>query len=132
MPAEMRTDLGIIANRRLGCDRAALESAMYGDDGYPGAYFGESQDHAAERTGVSRTAISRVLAAPHIYDPFIDEVALDRALSGQWPTIHRLTVWERELFKDAIADWSAGDDEGFRVFGGPWRKLVRWVAVTRR
>lgn len=132
MAAELRTDLGIIANRRLGCERQALEDAMYGSDGYPGAYLGEAQQKAADRCGVSRTAIAAVLEAPHIYDPFLDKVAIRRAVAGEWKVIRGLTVWEREEFKKGVLAFAADkrDPEGWRVFGGAWPKLITWIQRT--
>lgn len=54
------------------------------------------------------------LASPDKFSPFVDEVAVRRALAFDWSAIARLTDAERTMFYDALAihpdPWQLGGD----------------------
>jgi hypothetical protein len=53
-------------------------------------------------SGVSVATISRWLADPARFHPYIDEICVERALEGDRGAYDALTVWERPLFYDGL------------------------------
>lgn len=51
---------------------------------------------------VSLATVSAWLHRPERYHPFIDEVAIMRALEGDRHVFDALTIWERDVFYDAL------------------------------
>lgn len=121
-----RSSLGVVANPCPSYSREAMESALYGEDDAAegtGTLFGESRAIAAKRTGLSFESISRAMRNREIHDPYLDEVAVERALQGDLAAMRSLTVWERAEFYvrlDALSrawqnqDWNDGFQSGGR------------------
>lgn len=72
-------------------------------------------EDVGELAGVSGDTAKRWLCAPEKYDPYIDDVAVTRALEGDRDVYRNLTVWERNEFYRALnrlkgqmwpVDWS--------------------------
>lgn len=47
--------------------------------------------------------IRRFLSDPSLYSPFVDEIAIERALAFDWGVIARLSMRETEVFYDRLA-----------------------------
>lgn len=64
--------------------------------------FEEKEDRtiteAWELSQVTRTCAFRWLGNPSKYDPWIDEIAVGRALEGDRKVYDNLTVWEKRVF----------------------------------
>jgi hypothetical protein len=52
----------------------------------------------ARAAGVAISTVKNWLMEPSRYDPYLDEVALTRALAGDKGAFDNLTVWESEQF----------------------------------
>lgn len=57
--------------------------------------------YAGER-GIRK--IQRFLSDPSLYSPFVDEIAIERALAFDWDVIARLSMRETEVFYDRLAE----------------------------
>lgn len=58
----------------------------------------------ANALGENRKTVNTWLAHPERYDPFIDEVALERSMAGDEKVYFHLTIYEREeFFKRVVA-----------------------------
>ena len=75
---------------------------------YEAAREGLNPFAASKRAGVSDDAARRWLKNPTKYDPYIDEIAVMRALEGERSVWDALTVWEREIVLDKLNDVKRG------------------------
>jgi hypothetical protein len=50
----------------------------------------------AKATGVHTNTVKRWLGNPAKYDPFLDDIALDRAFAGERSVYEALTIWEQQ------------------------------------
>lgn len=75
------------------------------------------------RYSVTRAAVKRWLENPSWHSPYIDDVAIDRALDFDWSAIDGLTHAERSVFYDRLAGMDDPfEDEPEDV--ALWRRLV--------
>lgn len=101
---------------------------------------GVSDRRVAAELGVADRTVRNWFSEPS-YDPHIDEVAVERALSGDLVALDGLTVWERHMFDDQLgtlaAQWEdeksspTVKSEGHYRFGERWPVLLD-VAKRRR
>ena len=79
---------------------------------YEMAEHGDDVETISKETGVSVTAINLWLSSPDEFSPFIDQVAVTRALAGDGPVYARLTPRERARFWELLVteydDWRNG------------------------
>lgn len=66
--------------------------------------LGYSKAEAARRNGVSLGTAYGWFHREDRWFPFIDEVAMERALAGDRQVLERMTVWERQEITHRIAD----------------------------
>ena len=73
---------------------------------------GKTLGEARELVDVSHSVASRWVNNPSKYDPYLDEIAITRALAGEKNVYESLTVWERRAFlqhliaeREALFDW---------------------------
>lgn len=69
---------------------------------YEAVESGQTQLKAAKAAGVSAGNASVWLRNPARFDPYFDEIALSRALSGDLSAFRALTVWEVHAFWDRL------------------------------
>lgn len=55
-------------------------------------------------TGISDSTIKNWLSHPTRFDPYIDEIAVRRALIGDKGAYQALTVWEKDEFMDRLIE----------------------------
>ena len=79
---------------------------------YDMAQDGKSSREIAQALGIAHSTAARLLRSPEKYDPYLDEIAIARALGGERPVFDALTVFEWEAFLgrlkrlcDALPAW---------------------------
>src|SRR5690606_8401342 len=88
------------AAEEVGIEKPTLEEAkaIPTPAGPPGR---QVRGYAGEKgTGESQ----RFLSDPGLYSPFVDEIAIERALAFDWDVIARLSMRETEVFYDRLAE----------------------------
>lgn len=88
------------AAEELGIENPTLEEAkaIRTHAGLSGRRF---RGYAGEK-GLGK--IQRFLSDPGLYSPFVDEIAIERALAFDWDVIARLSMRETEVFYDRLAE----------------------------
>src|SRR5690606_22271636 len=88
------------AAEELGIENPTLEEAkaIRTHAGLSGRQF---RGYAGEK-GLGK--IQRFLSDPGLYSPFVDEIAIERALAFDWDVIARLSMRETEVFYDRLAE----------------------------
>jgi hypothetical protein len=91
-----------------------------------------SKKEISRRTGVTRSRIIVWLRDPARYSPWVDEVAIERALLGDQGVIAHLSLLEQQEFRARLAAMSPEDlQQTLDRF--PERESLRGIAyVTRK
>lgn len=76
----------------------------------------------ADEVGVKWDTVQRWLSQPAKYDPYIDEVAVRRAIDGDGAVYAALTIWERDEFFLRIQEIKE------KFFGYEWDLYVQGLA----
>jgi hypothetical protein len=77
----------------------------------------------------TRSHLLRWLGNPDKYEPYLDEVALARAINFDWPVIRRLTADETTELYERLAQM---DDPYDETPDGEWERFLRRYGHTRR
>jgi hypothetical protein len=97
---------------------------------------GASTAEITNKVGISRASFWRWIGKPAKYDPWLDEIAIVRALGGDVKVYDNLTVFEHQEFTRRVRFLTqALSSEGWTEYMGEVKRLLgerRWRAIDRK